>query len=61
MKYLLLALISLNLLSACDKTWRSKTTEPQDQKSEAAAAGNLEQWSGRSDYVDTRWQIKSRP
>ncbi|WP_141734825.1 hypothetical protein [Oligoflexus tunisiensis] len=59
MKYFVLVMISLNLLSGCD--WRSKATQPENQEPPSLPISSLEQWSGRSDYVGTRWQIKSRP
>jgi uncharacterized protein YceK len=58
MKILTLVLMML-ALSSCGKTWRSKT-EP-NTKSTPKKAGQLEQWSGRSDYLDTGWQVKSQP
>lgn len=51
--------IMLLALASCDKTWRSKA-EP-DTKSTPKKASQLDQWSGRSDYLDTGWQVKSQP
>jgi len=51
--------IMLLALASCGKTWRSKT-EP-DRKTTPRKAGQLDQWSGRSDYLDTGWQVKSQP
>lgn len=51
--------LMLLVLSSCGKTWRSKA-EP-DTKSAPKKAGQLDQWSGRSDYIDTGWQVKSQP
>lgn len=55
----LMLLLSLSNLVACGKTWRSKA-EPATQSNEVKS-GRLDQWSGRSDYIDTRWQVKSQP
>jgi uncharacterized protein YceK len=52
-------LMTLVTFAGCGKTWRSKT-EPAS-KSNQATSINLDQWSGRSDYIDTRWQVKSQP
>ncbi len=58
MKAVMLLILLVNL-SACGKTWRSKA-EPATQ-SQVAKSSRLDQWSGRSDYIDTRWQVKSQP
>lgn len=55
----LMLLITLTNLVACGKTWRSKA-EPATKSKEAGSNG-LDQWSGRNDYIDTRWQVKSQP
>jgi hypothetical protein len=58
MKNLMLVMMLLTLVS-CGKTWRSKA-EP-DTKSTPRKASQLDQWSGRSDYLDRGWQLKSQP
>lgn len=58
MKFFKLVLMML-ALSSCGKIWRSKA-EPET-KSTPKKAGQLDQWSGRSDYLDTGWQVKSQP
>lgn len=58
MKIFMLGFMLLTLVS-CGKTWRSKA-EP-DKKSTPTKASQLDQWSGRSDYLDTGWQVKSQP
>jgi len=58
MKMFGLVMMLLTLVS-CGKTWRSKA-EPHT-KSTPRKASQLDQWSGRSDYLDTGWQVKSQP
>jgi hypothetical protein len=52
-------LLSLSFLCACGKILHSKT-EPESKPGKAVNIP-LDQWSGRSDYVDPRWRIKSQP
>lgn len=56
---MLALLITLTSLVACGKISRTKT-EPETQSS-TSLSKQLDQWSGRSDYIDTRWQVKSQP
>ncbi|MDQ3232765.1 MAG: hypothetical protein M3Q07_13190 [Pseudobdellovibrionaceae bacterium] len=58
MKFFLLVL-SLSFMMSCGKTWRSKQ-DKQDTPTKPTPA-TLDQWSGRSDYIDTRWQVKNPP
>lgn len=55
----LAALALFSALFACGKKVRSQT-EP-DVKASSSSTIRLEQWSGRSDYIDTGWQVKSQP
>lgn len=43
---------------ACGRAWRSNPNKDTSTKNLPA---KLDQWTGRSDYTDTRWQIKSQP
>jgi hypothetical protein len=56
---MLALLLTLTSLVACGKIPRDKT-EPEAQSSTSTSI-QLDQWSGRSDYFDTRWQVKTQP
>jgi hypothetical protein len=58
MKMFRLVMMLLTLVS-CGKTWRSKT-EPAP-KTTPGKASQVDQWTGRSDYLDRGWQVKSQP
>jgi len=57
---ILLLMFGLSFVIGCGKTWRSNAKKEADTPSKSTA-GSLDQWSGRSDYIDTRWQVKSQP
>jgi hypothetical protein len=56
----LLFILGLSLFFGCGKTWRSNAKKEADP-SKRPTASSQDQWSGRSDYIDTRWQVKSQP
>lgn len=53
----ILILCSLVLLTSCGKKRHSRPVTPP----EVSPTISLEQWTGRTDYTESTWQIKSQP